>query len=43
MIQLRELPDIELEFAVPDSIEGLCVPAPFEEMGLQFYEVGRRC
>ena len=43
MIQLRSVPNIELEFVVPDSIEGLRVPAPFEEMGLQFYEVGTRC
>ncbi len=43
MGQLRSLPGIELEFVVPDSIEGLCVPAPFEALGLQFYEVGTRC
>lgn len=40
MGQLRFLPDIELEFVVPDSIKGLCVPAPFKALGLQFYEVG---
>lgn len=41
--QLDELPDIELEFVIPNSNEGLRVPAPFEDLGLQFYEVGRRC
>ena len=40
MGQLRSLPDIELEFIVAQSKEGLCLPAPFEVMELQFYEVG---
>ena len=40
MGQLRSLPDIELEFVVMVSKEGLCLPAPFERWGLQFYEVG---
>ena len=38
--QLRSIPGIELEFVVPDSSKGLCVPAPFADLGLQFYEIG---
>jgi hypothetical protein len=40
MGQLRSLPDIELEFVVMRSKEGLRLPAPFERWGLEFYEVG---
>lgn len=40
VVQLHGLPDVELEFVVPQSKKGLCLPAPFEAMGLQFYEVG---
>ncbi len=43
MGHLRSLPDIELEFVVPGSKEGLCLPAPFKAMGLEFYEVGAPC
>lgn len=42
MEQLRSIPDIELEFVVTQSKDGLRVPAPFEVLGLQFYEVGTR-
>jgi len=41
--QLRVLPEIELEFVIPQTKHGLCVPAPFDVMGLQFYEVGSSC
>lgn len=41
--QLHSLPDVEMEFVVPQTKKGLCVPAPFEEMGLQFFEVGKPC
>ena len=43
MGELRSLPDIDYEFVVPQTKEGLGVPAPFEALGLQFYEVGTRC
>ncbi len=41
--QLRALPEIELEFVIPETKHGLRVPTPFEVMGLQFYEVGSPC
>ncbi len=41
--QLRVLSDIELEFVVPQTKQGLCIPEPFEVLGLQFYEVGSPC
>jgi hypothetical protein len=43
MMQLHGFPDIELEFVVPGSKEGLRLPAPFEVMELEFYEVGAPC
>lgn len=43
MAQLRSLSEVEIEFVVPQSQQGLCVPKPFESMGLQFYEVRRLC
>lgn len=41
--QLQTLPDIEIEFVIPHTKKGLCVPAPFEDMGWQFFEVGKTC
>lgn len=43
LVRLSCLSDIELEFIVPQSKEGLRVPEQFEALGLQFYEVGTRC
>ncbi len=39
--QMQSLKNIELEFVVSQAKQRLCVPTPFEPMGLQFYEVGR--
>ena len=41
--QLRSLFDIEVEFVIPQTRKGLSVPAPFEGMGLEFFEVGSPC
>jgi len=41
--QLRVLPEIELEFVVTQTKQGLRIPPPFEVMGLQFYEVNPPC
>ncbi len=38
--QLKEMPDIEIEFVVKDSGKGLELPKPFQAMGIRFYERG---
>ena len=38
--QLRLLPDVELEFVIPQSTEGLRPCDRFVEMRLEFYQVG---
>ena len=39
--QLRSLDDIELEFVAPQTKEGLIIPGPFQDRGLEFFEVKR--
>lgn len=41
--QLRSLDDVHMEFVIQKSKQGLCVPEPFKEMGLEFFEVGKPC
>lgn len=43
LAQLRSLARVEIEFVVPQTKKGLRVPAPFKEMGLEFFEVGKPC
>ncbi|MBV9387054.1 MAG: hypothetical protein JOZ78_11570 [Chroococcidiopsidaceae cyanobacterium CP_BM_ER_R8_30] len=38
--RLQALSDIELEFVIPQTNQGLQIPAPFEALKLQFFEVG---
>ena len=43
LAKLRSLLDVEVEFVIPQTRKGLCVPAPFKGMGLEFFEVGSPC
>lgn len=38
--QLTSLPDVDLEFVVPPSKDGLCLCDRFEVLGLEFHQVG---
>lgn len=42
LAQMQELTEVEVEFVVPQSKKGLCVPAAFLKMNLRFQEVGNR-
>lgn len=39
--QLKQIPDIKLEFVVGPSSRGLIIPKPFQPLGLTFYQRGR--
>lgn len=41
--KLLPLSDVEIEFVIPQSKQGLCIPKPFEEMGLQPSEFRKSC
>ncbi len=40
---LRSLEDIEVEFVAAATKKELCLPPPFAEMDLDFFEVGHPC
>lgn len=41
--QLKEMPNIEVEFVVKDFGQGLELPEPFQAIGVTFYERGTAC